>query len=139
MKNKNQSLYYGILFYFLYIQIYNIISGVLIVPIVIMRWNVLFIPICLIALIILFSIWFYRKKQFSKIRVWYILLIFILTTVVNIICAPGFYLKGRDFEYREQMPIILNYTYYCMVIFTIVFLTVAYIKYSKAGRETQSE
>jgi membrane protein YdbS with pleckstrin-like domain len=136
MKNKNYSPFYGILFYFMYVQIYIIVSSVLIVPILIMRWNIHSIPVCLIAVVTLFSVWFYKLKQFPEIRFWYILLVFILTTIANLICTPGFYLKGENYEYhREHMSMILNYNHCCMITFTIVFLSIAYIKYFKTGKD----
>jgi uncharacterized membrane protein (UPF0182 family) len=118
----------------MYIQTYEIIGRALITPIFIMRWNVHFIPLCLIALITLFSVWFYRKKQFSKIRLWYILLILIFMTIVNIICIPEFYVATNE-EYNKQIPMIHKYINYCRVIFTLIFIVIAYIKYFKIGRD----
>jgi len=133
MKNNNKFIYYGILFYFLYIQIYSALASLLISPILIMQWNIHLIPLLLLLLIVLLSILFYRIKKFPKIRIWFILLVVFISTVVSFFNLPErFYLLGGNSLYSAKIQSsILDYILYCNVVNTVVFLSISYFKYVK--------
>ena len=130
---KNKYIYYGILFYFLYIQIFNISSSLLITPILIFQFNIHLILILLFIYIVLLSFLFYRFEKFPKIKIWFIVLIVIVTTLISFFNIPEkFYLTDTYFLYvLEKKSMIMNYILICKTINTIVFLVIAYIKYLK--------
>jgi hypothetical protein len=134
MKNENKLIYYGILFYFLYIQIYKIISSVLVSPVLIMQWNIHLIIILLLLLIISLAVWFYMIKQFFKIKLWLILSVVFLSISLSLFNIPDkFYLSGgHSVLYSiDKQSMITNYVLICRVINTILFLAIAYFKYLK--------
>lgn len=137
MKNENKFIFYGILFYFLYIQIYKIISSILISPILSMQWNIHLIPVLLSLIIILLSILFYRIKKFPKINFLFILLVVLLSILVSFFNIPNkFYLLGGDSVYSiEIQSVIINYILICGVINTTIFLTISYFKYLKIQKK----
>jgi len=137
MKTKNRYIYYGILFYFLYTQIYTIISSLLISPILNMKWSIHLIPIIFSILIIVLSLGFYRIKQFPILKIWYILLVVLLSISVSFFNLPEiFYLSGSNSVYSlEQQSIITNYIFTCKLINTVVFLIITYFKYSRSEYE----
>lgn len=138
MKNENKFIYYGILFYFIYIQIYEIISSILIWPILSMQWNIYLIPILLSLIIISLSIIFYRINKFPKIRIWFILLVILLSILISLLNIPNkFYLLGGDSVYSvKTQSSITNYILICRTINTIVFLSVSYFKYFKSQKNS---
>ena len=129
---KNKYIYYGILFYFLYIQIYGIISRVLTWPVLSMQWNVHLVLILPLLLIIVLSVLFYRLKEFPKIRLWFILLVIFLSVVITFFDIPNIYYMSAYSVYSfEEKSIITNYIQTCRAVNTIVFLAIAYFKYLK--------
>jgi hypothetical protein len=141
MKNNNKFIYYGILFYFLYIQIYSALASLLISPILIMRWNIHLIPLLLLLLIVLLSILFYRIKKFPKIRIWFILLVVFISTIVSFLNLPErFYLLDGNSLYSAKIQSsILDYILYCKVVNTVVFLSISYFKYVKTKRKAMGK
>jgi hypothetical protein len=138
MKNENKPIYYGILFYFLYIQIYKIISSVLISPVLIMQWNIHLIIVLLLLLVISLAVWFYTIKQFFKIKLWLIFSVIFLSISVSFLNIPDkFYLSGGNsvFYSIDKQSMIANYILICRVVNTIVFLTITYFKYLKIEKE----
>lgn len=140
MKNENKYIYYGIVFYFLYIQLYSILAGLLISPILVMRWDIHLIPLFLLLFIALLSILFYRIKTFPTIRIWFILLVVCISTVVRFLNIPGrFYLLGGNSLYSTEIQsTILDYISYCSTLNTIVFLAISYFKYVKSQKNDNS-
>ena len=133
MKNENKSIYYGILFFFLYDKIYEIFSSIVISPILSMQWNIYLVPILLLLIIIMLSVIFYRIKEFPKIRIWHILLVVFLSTLISFFNIPGrFYFTGGNSVYSpETQYTILNYIRFCVAINMMVFLAISYFKYWK--------
>ena len=140
MKNENKFIYYGILFYFLYIQIYKTVSGALILPILIMQWNVFSIPILLTLIILLFAVWFYKKEKFPKIKLWFVLLVVLLSIAVSFFNIPErFYLSGNNSNYSvEQQYSITNYILTFKTINTLIFMVIVYFKYLKIQRDEKT-
>ena len=137
MKNENKLIYYGILFYFIYVQIYNIISEVLISPILCMQWNIHIIPILLSLVIILLSFLFCRVKRFPRIKIWVVLLVVLLSVMLRLFNSPAkFYLSGSNPVYSiEEQSMITNYILICKTLNTIVLLAISYFKYLKIQKE----
>jgi|BioPla2DNA2_1021312.scaffolds.fasta_scaffold66086_2 RsiW-degrading membrane proteinase PrsW (M82 family) len=133
MKNENKLIYYGILFSYLYFQIYSITSKVLISPILYMQWNVHLVPILLSLIIMLLSVWFYKVKNFPKMKLWFIILIVLLSIFVSLFNIPNrFYLLGGNSIYSiKTQSTVINYILICGVINTSIFLVISYIKYLK--------
>jgi hypothetical protein len=141
MKNENKFIYYGILFYFLYTQIYKTISSILISPILIMQWNVIFIPILLILIILLFSVWLYKKEKFPKIKLWFVLSVLFLSITVSFFNIPDrFYLSGINSDYTiKQQYTITNYILTFKTINTLIFIAISYFKYLKYQKDEKNE
>jgi len=134
MKNENKLIYYGIIFYFLYVHTYNIIGNLLIISVLIMRWNIHFIPLLLLLLIVCLSILFYRAKKFPEIRIWFVITVVFLSIVVKVFNLPErFYLTGGNPYYSTEMQsVILNYILTCGVVNIVVFIAISYFKYLKS-------
>lgn len=132
-KLENRNLYYGIFFFFLYGQVYSILSRVLITPIWVMHWNIHFIGILLLSLIALMSVWFYRIKEFPKLNVWFILLVVVVSVAVNFFNFPDSFLFFDDSSVsrNEVRSLLINYITGSSTVNLIVFLAIAYSKYSK--------
>ena len=126
-------IYYGILFYFLYTQIYGIICSLLVSPILIMQWNIYLVPIFLLLFTTLLSIWFYRAKKFPKIKIWFILLIVILSIIISFLNIPSwFYLFDYNSAYTiEKRSMIMDYILYSESINLTLFLVISCFKYLK--------
>ncbi len=137
MKNENKLIYYGILFYFIYVQIYSIISEVLISPILSMQWNIHIIPILLSLVIILLSVLFCRAKRFPRIKIWVVLLVVLLSVMLGVFNIPAkFYLSASNPVYSiEEQSMITNYILICKTLNTIVLLAISYFKYLKIQKE----
>lgn len=131
--SDNKLIYYGILFYYIYIQIYGILSNLLISFVLIMQWSVLLIPLFLLLFIVLLSTLFCQIRKFPKIRVWFILLILFTSIAVTFFNIPSrFYLLGENSPYNAKIQTtILDYISYSRALNTIVFLAISYFKYIK--------
>lgn len=141
MKKENKFIYYGILFYVVYTQIYVIISSVLISPFLILKWNIYVILTLLILPITLLSVMFYRIKKFPRIRLWFILLLIFLSTMLNFFEIPHIlYLSSADSLYslKEQYA-IFDYILTCKAVNIIVFIVIAYYKYFRIQRDENRE
>jgi|GEM_PF-2019412 len=132
MRNIN-FIYYGILFYFLYSQIYEIVSSMLIIPILYFEWSIHIIPIILMLLIVSFGSWFYRMQKFHRISFLFILTIVFLSLLVSYFSIPErFYLvRGNSLYDVNQQSVITNYISICRVINTLVIITISWSKYRK--------
>jgi RsiW-degrading membrane proteinase PrsW (M82 family) len=133
MKKEHQFVYYGILFYFLYSQVYKIISNLLITPILIMQWNIYLIPFIVGVVIFALSFCFYRLNKFSPIKIWIILLIVLLSVSISFIGLPArYYMLGGNSIYSiEKQSIITKFILYGSTINTIILVVLTYIKYIK--------
>ena len=134
MKNEHKLIYYGIIFYFLYVHTYNIIGNLLIMPVFILQWNIHFIPLLLLLLIVCLSILFYRAKKFPEIRIWFVIAVVFLSIVIKVFNLPErfFLTGGNSFYSPEIQAVILNYIQTCGVVNTVVFITISYFKYLKS-------
>ena len=137
MKNENKSIYYGILFYFLYTQIYSIIVNVLTLPILCMQWNIHIIPILFSLVIVLLSVLFCRAKRFPRIKIWVVLLVVLFSVMLKLFNIPAkFYLSCSNPVYSiEEQSMITNYILICKTLNTIVLLAISYFKYLKIQQE----
>ena len=135
---KNKNIYYGILFYFLYLQIYGIISCLLILPILSMNLSIHLVLILPLLFVIILSIWFYKlDEQFPKIKGWFILLVVLFSMAVNFLNLPDRFLSfGDDSVYRNtDRAMIMSYITTCKAILLIAFITISYLKYLKAQKK----
>jgi len=135
---KNKYIYYGILFYFLYLQIYGIISSLLISPILAMNLSIHLVLILPLLFVIILSIWFYKlDEQFPKIKGWFILLVVLFSMAVNFLNLPDRFLSfGDDSVYRNtDRAMIMSYITTCKAILLIAFISISYIKYLKAQKK----
>lgn len=136
MKSESKFIYYGILFYFLYSQIYNIISNVLILPILSMHWNIYLIPILLGVFIVILSLWFYRLKKFPKIKLWIILLIVSLSITTELFSWVPYNISKESYI-NEEKSLILDFTLYCKTINTVIFIIITSLKYTKMKKSNE--
>lgn len=137
MKNENKYVYYGILFYTFYLQIYFVVSEVFFLPVLIFRWNIHFIPLFLLLLVAILSITFYRIKNIPILNVWFILFISFLSSVIYTFTLKyRFYLLDRDplYDSPEILPTITNYLSECNSFNIFLFLCISYYKYIKTKK-----
>jgi hypothetical protein len=134
MKKDLQPIYFGILFSFLYLQMYKIISSLLITPILSMYLNIYLIPIILGIFIVLLSLWFYHLKVFPKIKIGIILLVICLSIIVKLFEWLPYYISKCSYT-NEEKYLVLNLTSYCSTINTVAFIVLAYFKYIKMKKE----
>lgn len=135
MENKEKLIYYGILFHYLYNQIYYILSEGLILAVLGFQWNIHLIPILLVLFTAIFSILFYRIKKFPEIRFWFFFIVIVLSYARTYFNLPYKHLLGENSLYSEEMRFkILDYIYYCRTFNTVVFLMITCFKYVKMKR-----
>lgn len=133
--NKNKLIYYGILFYYLYVNLYIIFSDILTVPIVILHWNSHLILAVKLLLIILFATVFFRTKKFPKIKLWHILVVIVLVTSITMFNIPHRFYMGPDSVYTsKERSVIMDYHYNYNVYNTILFIIIACLKYFRIQR-----
>lgn len=140
MKKEHHLIYYGILFSYLYLQIYSIISSLLISPVLSMHWNIYFIPIIISIFIVLLSLGFYHLKKFPQIKIWWFLLILLLSVIVKSFEWLPYHIAEESCKSYdgEERSLILKFTLYCSTLNTIIFIAIAYIKYHKI-KKTSNE
>jgi hypothetical protein len=139
MKNETNSIYYGILFYWLYTTIISMTEDVIILPIIIIKWNIYLIPIILSMLLMSLSIWFYKKKQFPNVKLWFLLVVFILSTLMFKFDVPNRFFSNGVSEYSDSEELmIVNTRSYFIGINTLIFLAIAYFKYWKYRRSVSN-
>lgn len=136
MKNENKLSYYGILFHYLYIELYYILSEGLLLAVLGFRWNIYLIPVLFILLTAIFSILFYRIKKFPGIRFWFFFIVVVLSYARTYFDLPyRLNLLGENSQYNDKIQFtILNYIYYCRIFNTLVFLIITCFKYVKMQR-----
>lgn len=92
---KNKYIFYGIIFYYLYIQVYSIVCKLLVWTVLIMQLNIYFIPVILSIVILIFSFWFYKIEHFPPIKIWFILFVVLTSITLNFLNFPErYYLQG---------------------------------------------
>lgn len=136
MGRNNFNIYYGIVFCFLYIQVYRIISSLFISPMLALHWNIYIILTCLILLIVAFSVWFYTIKQFPSVKIWITLLVVAALILLEIFGLPEvYYLRGGGSYYaiKEQL-LISNSIALCRTINTIILIVISFIRYVKGNK-----
>lgn len=135
MIRENKSVYYGILFYFLYTQLYKVISHLLIAIVLTMQMNVVFIHIFILLLILSLSACFFCKKSFFSIRIWLIILLILSSVLISFFDIPNRFYLYNNLEYNEgERYLIMKYTLIYGFINTLLFLIIAYWKYKKLGK-----
>lgn len=132
-KIQKADMYYGILFYFLYMQTYKILSDILISPVLIMQWSHNIVLIILLLLILILSVFFYRLKIFIKIKIWHILFIIFLSTMMKFFNIPNKFYLGEDTSIYNlsKKTAIMDFILICRTINTLIFISIAFFKYSK--------
>ncbi len=136
MKQENQFIYYGIVFLFLYLKVYSIISNALTCLILGLKGNIFIIPIVLGLLILSLFIVFYRLKSFPKIKLWIILVMVALLIITNLFLIPSTYYAGGYSIYNEDQRIMIAlFITYCNAINTGVIIIVSIIKYFRMNKE----
>lgn len=138
MKNEDKLIYYGILFYYIYIQMYMTFSEVSLLLVLVFRWSIHLIPLFLLFFIAILSILFYRIKNIPIINIWIILLVLFLLSAVSAFGLPyrHYLLDGDDTLYSlynsaEIRSAISDYTSICKEVNIFAFLGVSYLKYVK--------
>ena len=139
MVKENKFVYFGILFYFVYSQLYKVISHLLVVIILTMRMNIVFIHVFVLLFILLLSSWFYFKKEFFSIKIWFIALLVLVSVSISFFDIPNRLYLYNNLEYSEvERHLIMNYTLIYGFINTLLFLVIAYYKYKKTSKSDES-
>jgi hypothetical protein len=88
----------------------------------------------------MFSVWFYRINQFPPIKIWLILLIFLIPIFIKLIGFPELYfLRGENSYYTiKEQSLISNFMLISSSINTIIFIVISYIKYLKIQRNEKN-
>lgn len=136
MKNENLFIYYGILFLFLYLKVYSIVSNMITSLILSLNGNIFIVPIILSLLILGLLIVFYKLKSFPKINLWIILIIIALLSIVNLFFLPSTYYGGGSSLYNEeQRKMITSFITYCSTINTLGIIIISYLKYYRYNKK----
>ena len=139
MVKENKFVYFGILFYFVYSQLYKVISHLLVAIILTMRMNIVFIHVFVFLFILLLSSWFYFKKEFFSIKIWFIALLLLVSVSISFFDIPNRLYLYNNLEYSEvERHLIMNYTLIYGFINTLLFLVIAYYKYKKTSKSDES-
>jgi len=139
MVKENKFIYFGILFYFVYSQLYKVISHLLVAIILTMRMNIVFIHVFVLLFILLLSSWFYFKKEFFSIKIWFIALLVLVSVSISFFDIPNRLYLYNNLEYSEvERHLIMNYTLIYGFINTLLFLVIAYYKYKKTSKSDVS-
>ena len=139
MVKENKFIYFGILFYFVYSQLYKVISHLLVAIILTMRMNIVFIHVFVLLFILLLSSWFYFKKEFFSIKIWFIALLVLVSVSTSFFDIPNRLYLYNNLEYSEvERHLIMNYTLIYGFINTLLFLVIAYYKYKKTSKSDVS-
>ena len=139
MVKENKFVYFGILFYFVYSQLYKVISHLLVAIILTTRMNIVFIHVFVLLFILLLSSWFYFKKEFFSIKIWFIALLLLVSVSISFFDIPNRLYLYNNLEYSEvERHLIMNYTLIYGFINTLLFLVIAYYKYKKTSKSDES-
>ena len=139
MVKENKFIYFGILFYFVYSQLYKVISHLLVAIILTTRMNIVFIHVFVLLFILLLSSWFYFKKEFFSIKIWFIALLVLVSVSISFFDIPNRLYLYNNLEYSEvERHLIMNYTLIYGFINTLLFLVIAYYKYKKTSKSDES-
>ena len=138
MVKENKFIYFGILFYFVYSQLYKVISHLLVAIILTTRMNIVFIHVFVLLFILLLSSWFYFKKEFFSIKIWFIALLVLVSVSISFFDIPNRLYLYNNLEYSEvERHLIMNYTLIYGFINTLLFLVIAYYKYKKTSKSDE--
>ena len=138
MVKENKFIYFGILFYFVYSQLYKVISHLLVAIILTTRLNIVFIHVFVLLFILLLSSWFYFKKEFFSIKIWFIALLVLVSVSISFFDIPNRLYLYNNLEYSEvERHLIMNYTLIYGFINTLLFLVIAYYKYKKTSKSDE--
>lgn len=138
MVKENKFVYFGILFYFVYSQLYKVISHLLVAIILTMRMNIVFIHVFVLLFILLLSSWFYFKKEFFSIKIWFIALLVLVSVSISFFDIPNRLYLYNNLEYSEvERHLIMNYTLIYGFVNTLLFLVIAYYKYKKTSKSDE--
>ena len=139
MVKENKFVYFDILFYFVYSQLYKVISYLLVAIILTTRMNIVFIHVFVLLFILLLSSWFYLKKEFFSIKIWFIALLVLVSVSISFFDIPNRLYLYNNLEYSEvERHLIMNYTLIYGFINTLLFLVIAYYKYKKTSKSDES-
>lgn len=139
MVKENKFIYFGILFYFVYSQLYKVISHLLVAIILTTRMNIVFIHVFVLLFILLLSSWFYFKKEFFSIKIWFIALLLLVSVSISFFDIPNRLYLYNNLEYSEvERHLIMNYTLIYGFINTLLFLVIAYYKYKKTSKSDEA-
>ena len=139
MVKENKFVYFGILFYFVYSQLYKVISHLLVAIILTMRMNIVFIHVFVLLFILLLSSWFYFKKEFFSIKIWFMALLVLVSVSISFFDIPNRLYLYNNLEYSEvERHLIMNYTLIYGFVNTLLFLVIAYYKYKKTSKSNES-
>ena len=139
MVKENKFVYFGILFYFVYSQLYKVISRFLVAIILTTRMNIVFIHVFVLLFILLLSSWFYFKKEIFSIKIWFIALLLLVSVSISYFDIPNRLYLYNNLEYSEvERHLIMNYTLIYGFINTLLFLVIAYYKYKKTSKSDEA-
>jgi len=128
---KNVSFYQGILFYFLYLHLYYIVSNLIAGLLLSQQSNIYLLAVLLPLLAIGLLFLFYYLKKNITIRWWMLLVILFLHLAITFLSVPGRYYIGMDSIYSiDDRAVIRNTIYLCQSAFLLGIVTISYIKYT---------
>jgi hypothetical protein len=127
MKQNNLNVYYGILFLFLYSRIYSIIVNVFVSCALLLKINAVILPFVLGIIVLAMVLLFSRIKTFPSVKLWMIVLIIIISSLLNYFFTPFHFYAGEDAKWS-----LLTYSITCSrFLFEILIILIAYLKYRK--------
>lgn|GEM_PF-5420518 len=127
---KDTSFCYGIIFYFITIQIYNIVCDLISSLLLGFNEKIIFIPISLILVVVCFLLCFIKMNKFRDIKIWKILLVVLLSFILKFFNLPGrYYMTTSSFYTIEQQSIITLLIFSSKALINIGIIVIAYFQY----------
>ncbi len=127
---QNSNIYYGILFYFVYIRLFQIVTDLIVMPVFCFNLNVTIIPIALTLMILLFNFVYLKMKKFPRLLIWIVLIL--VYSVVKLL----FNIPTRFYPYSDsEKAWAIQSIYICTGIHTFVFVVLSCIKFIKSKTE----
>lgn len=133
---KNLDFYYGILFYILFINVYNILYDLTASLLFLLKADIYLVLILLLLLIIGLLLLFLYMKKLPPIKLWVLLSILLLPIIINFFNLPERYFLGTSSFYtKEQQSNIFYYIYPCKPFFYYGLIGISYFHYLRKKKQ----
>ncbi len=127
MKNLTEEFYRGVIFYFICIIVYSIISDLLIYIVLKFQISIYFITISLFLLVFLISFVFYNINKIPRINIWYVFLIITASFIIDLLPNKYFSLVYSA-DRNEKIAFIMNNIFLFQKLNTFILIFISFKK-----------